>query len=119
MTDPLDPYAAFTTRRCDTEVVPALAALRREPKPAPSAPTSVTRCPRARSRSAPASPAERRPVVRALSGAPRAPWSMHTGSFVAVDTASDRVVTVHTLGRFVGTADRVAQRLVRRHRSAG
>jgi len=39
-----------------------------------------------------------------------------SGAFVAVDTASGRVVTVHTLGRFVGTADRVAKRLLRRHR---
>lgn len=108
-------------------------------------------------------PAERRPGVRAWSGAPRDQWTVHTGPFVgagglwgtfdaleryasaalrhtgadawgpgwqvagnghvrdsgslvAVDTASDRVVTVHTLGRFIGTADRVAQRLVRRHR---
>lgn len=38
-----------------------------------------------------------------------------SGAYVAVDTASGHVVTVHTLGRFVGTADRIAKRLLRRH----
>ncbi|ERG63394.1 hypothetical protein L332_02875 [Agrococcus pavilionensis RW1] len=191
MTDPLDPYAAFSTQRFDAEVVPTLAARRREPRPTPEYSNLgyavLTRALEdltdrswwqlARERVLEplgvldvdvVPPAERRPVVRGWSGAPRAPWTMHTGpfvgagglwgafdgleryasaalrgtgadawapgwqvsgtlrwhnghvrdsgSFVAVDTASDRVVTVHTLGRFVGTADRVAQRLARRHR---
>jgi D-alanyl-D-alanine-carboxypeptidase/D-alanyl-D-alanine-endopeptidase len=191
MGDVFDPYAAFTTERFDLQVVPTLAAERREPKPTPDysnlgyavltrvleEATGERWWELARARVLEPlgvvdvdvdPPADRRPVVRGWNGSPRAPWTMRTGpfvgagglwgtfdaleryataaarhigpdawapgwqvagavrwhnghvrdsgSFVAVDTASDRVVTVHTLGRFVGTADRVARRLMRRHR---
>lgn len=189
MSDVMDPYARYTTRVFDDEVLPALAAQWRPPKPAPAYSNLgyavLTRAleqatgepwwhlaqqlvlePLGVRDVALDPPADRRPIVRSWRGGARAPWTMHTGPFVGagglwgtfdaleayaaaalrgladdataagwqrsgtlrwhnghvrdsgcfagVDTASGRQVTVHTLGRFTGTADRVAKRLLRR-----